>query len=53
VDDQATSYLMTRFYDQLKRGDKREALREAQRATMKQHPHPFFWAAFQITGSAL
>lgn len=53
VDDQATSYLMTRFYDQLKRVDKREALRQAQRDSMKQHPHPFFWAAFQLTGSAL
>lgn len=53
VDDRATSYLMTSFYDQMKRGDKREALREAQRATMKQYPHPFFWAAFQITGSAM
>lgn len=52
VDDDATSYLMTRFYDRLKNGDKREALRLAQQETMKKYPHPFFWAAFQLTGSA-
>lgn len=52
VDDLATSYLMTRFYDQLKAGDKREALRQAQRDTMKEFPHPFYWGAFQLTGSA-
>lgn len=53
VDDLATSYLMTTFYDQLRRGDKREALRQAQKETMKKYPHPFFWAAFQLTGSAI
>ncbi len=52
VDDQATALLMTDFYDQLKQLDKREALRRAQLATRANHPHPFFWAAFQITGSA-
>ena len=51
VDDQATSYLMTRFYDQLKRSNKEEALRQAQIETRKKYPHPYFWAAFQITGS--
>lgn len=52
VDDEATSFLMTRFYEGLARSDKREALRAAQRETMKRYPHPFFWAAFQLTGSA-
>lgn len=52
VDDRATSALMTRFYDELKAGDKREALRKAQLATREQFPHPFFWAAFQLTGRA-
>lgn len=52
VDDLATSYLMTRFYDNIKDGDKREALRQAQLATLKKYPHPYFWAAFQLTGSA-
>ena len=52
VDDRATAVLMTRFYDELKSGDKREALRTAQLATRTQFPHPFFWAAFQLTGQA-
>ena len=52
VDDLATSYLMTRFYDNLQHTDKREALREAQLETRKKYAHPYYWAAFQITGSA-
>jgi CHAT domain-containing protein len=52
VDDQATAALMTRFYDELKGGDKREALRKAQLAAREKFPHPFFWAAFQLTGRA-
>jgi len=52
VDDQATSYLMTRFYDNLERTDKREALRSAQLDARKKYPHPYYWAAFQLTGNA-
>lgn len=52
VDDQATATLMTSFYEELKHGDKREALRQAQLATKVKFPHPFFWAAFQLSGSA-
>jgi CHAT domain-containing protein len=52
VDDRATAALMTRFYDELRSGDKREALRAAQLATREKFLHPFFWAAFQLTGSA-
>jgi CHAT domain-containing protein len=53
VDDRATGRLMTAFYDGIKRGeDKRAALRDAQLATMKAYPHPFFWAAFELTGRA-
>ncbi|OGS91950.1 MAG: hypothetical protein A2Z95_03490 [Gallionellales bacterium GWA2_60_18] len=52
VDDQATSYLMTRFYDNLKQADKREALRQAQMDTRKKYAHPYYWAAFQLTGNA-
>ena len=44
---------MTRFYEKLKGLDKREALRQAQFATRQKFPHPFFWAAFQLTGNAL
>ncbi len=52
VDDQATSYLMTKFYDNLKQTDKRESLRQAQLDTRKKYAHPYYWAAFQITGNA-
>lgn len=50
VDDQATSFLMEEFYTDLKKGNKREALRQAQLATKKKYEHPFYWAAFQLTG---
>jgi len=52
VDDQATAYLMTRFYAALKGTSKREALRLAQIETRKKYPHPYYWAAFQLTGEA-
>ena len=53
VDDQATAQLMNQFYQRLKSGDKREALRQAQLETSRQFSHPYFWAAFQLTGNAL
>lgn len=52
VDDLATSQLMIRFYKELDKGDKREALRTAQQETKKQYPHPYYWASFQLTGNA-
>jgi CHAT domain-containing protein len=52
VDDLATAELMTRFYTELERTDKREALRTAQLETKKKYPHPYYWASFQLTGSA-
>ena len=52
VDDEATSYLMTRFYDNLNQHDKRESLRQAQLDTRNKYAHPYYWAAFQLTGSA-
>ena len=52
VDDQATSILMQQFYESLKETDKRSALRIAQlKVKDTYNPHPYFWAAFQITGS--
>jgi len=48
----ATSQLMTGFYANLKKTNKRDALREAQLSVKKQHEHPYFWAAFQLTGMA-
>ena len=54
VDDLATSELMKRFYTNMKNGvPKRDALRQAQLETRKEFPHPFFWAAFFITGQGL
>jgi len=50
VDDLATAFLMTEFYSNLKTMTKREALRQAQLATKKKYSHPYYWAAFQITG---
>ena len=52
VDDLATSQLMTRFYIELDKTNKREALRKAQLETKKKYPHPYYWASFQLTGSA-
>ena len=51
VSDDATRDLMTRFYAKLQSVGKREGLRQAQIETRKKYPHPYFWAAFQITGS--
>ncbi len=52
VDDRATSILMQQFYKSLKETDKRSALRTAQlKVKDTYNAHPYFWAAFQITGS--
>jgi CHAT domain-containing protein len=53
VDDQATSTLMSLFYEKLKDNDKRESLREAQIDTRRTFPHPYYWAGFQLTGNAI
>ena len=53
VDDRATAELMRRFYDNLGRMYKLEALRQAQLETRKAFPAPFFWAAFQLIGNQL
>jgi CHAT domain-containing protein len=50
VDDQATSYLMEQFYADLKKNNKRDALRQAQLATKIKYEHPYYWAAFELTG---
>ncbi len=51
VDDEATRELMVEFYKQLEGHNKPDALRRAQLSVRKQYPHPYFWAAFQITGN--
>jgi CHAT domain-containing protein len=50
VDDQATRDLMVGFYERLPRMERDKALREAQLMVKKRYPHPFYWAAFQLTG---
>ncbi len=52
VDDKATSMIMEEFYRNLKTMDKRTALRLAQLKIINTYnEHPFFWAAFQLTGN--
>jgi CHAT domain-containing protein len=50
VDDRATRDLMVGFYERIPRMEKDRALREAQLSVKKRYPHPFYWAAFQLTG---
>jgi len=50
VDDKATRDLMVAFYERIPRMEKDKALREAQLNVKKRYPHPFYWAAFQLTG---
>jgi len=52
VDDRATSDLMRHFYEGLQGKDKREALRQAQIHARGRYPHPYYWAAFQMTGNS-
>jgi CHAT domain-containing protein len=43
---------MQQFYASLEESDKRSALRTAQlKVKDTYNSHPYFWAAFQITGS--
>jgi CHAT domain-containing protein len=52
VPSKETVDLMTAFYALLSDGKTpAEALRQAKLNLMKQKPHPFFWAAFVLTGS--
>jgi CHAT domain-containing protein len=51
VDDEATSLLMKAFQSHLKQGmSNAAALQAAQAATRKKKPHPYYWAAFVLTG---
>ncbi len=51
VDDRCTRDLMVAFYRNLPGSTKTEALRDAQRAVRAGHPHPYYWAAFRVTGN--
>jgi CHAT domain-containing protein len=51
VDDDSTAELMRHFYRRLRDGaSKDEALRTAQLEMIRTRPHPFYWAAFQLSG---
>lgn len=50
VDDRATRDLMVDFYRNLGTDDKVEALRHAQLSIKEKYRHPYYWAAFQLTG---
>jgi len=52
VDDEATSILMEKFYENLQSMDKLEALHRAQQylASIDKYKHPFFWAPFLLVG---
>jgi CHAT domain-containing protein len=53
ISDEATSLFMKEFYTDLKKWDKAEALRQAQVKMIrsKEYSSPFYWAAFNLTGS--
>lgn len=51
VDDAATARLMQEFHQGLRQGmPKAAALAAAQAAVRQDYPHPFYWAAFVLTG---
>ena len=51
VEDAITVRFMAQFYAALVRGQgAASALRLAQTATRREHPHPYFWAAFVLYG---
>ena len=51
VDDQATNLLMQSFYQNLQVMSKRQALTAAILSTRRSYQHPYYWAAFQLTGA--
>jgi tetratricopeptide (TPR) repeat protein len=52
VDDQSTAELMRHFYQRLLAGQRpAAALRDAQRQLAQERPHPFYWAAFTVSGA--
>jgi CHAT domain-containing protein len=51
VNDKVTGILMERFYTHLRSGmTKAQSLRQAQMDVRIEHPHPYYWAAFVLTG---
>ncbi|GAB4490299.1 MAG: hypothetical protein OHK006_22960 [Thermodesulfovibrionales bacterium] len=50
VNDKAAYFLMADFYRHIRSMRKLDALRTAQIGLIKAYPHPFYWAAFMLTG---
>jgi len=50
VDDESTGQLMAQMYRNLAKKAPDESLRGAQLDTRKKFPHPYYWAAFYLTG---
>ena len=50
VDDRASFFLMRAFYKEIATQEPPAALRAAQRATLREFPHPYAWAAFGLAG---
>jgi len=51
VDDRASYELVRALYDRLDKVGPVEALHQAQIETLRAYPHPFAWAAFELTGA--
>ncbi|MEI9938446.1 MAG: CHAT domain-containing protein [Pseudomonadota bacterium] len=52
VDDAATRELMSLYYQALLHGEgKADAMRNAAVTLRKEHPHPYFWAPFIVSGA--
>lgn len=53
VDSKTTARFMKEFYEGLGRGEAAaEALNDARKAVRSFKPHPYYWAAFSLTGRA-
>jgi CHAT domain-containing protein len=53
IPDDATSALMTDFYENLQqKDDKAVALRKAMLKVMREYPNPVNWGAFTLVGEA-
>lgn len=53
VSDEVTAGFMADFYGALREGVPREeALRQAELSIRRAYPHPYFWAAFVLTGGS-
>jgi len=52
INDNATAYLMTQFYKNLKIYDKAESLQRAQLATKEKYVETYYWAPFILIGDS-